>query len=58
MMDLRKPMTRVYKMLAVLAVPIHEDPAVQVRTTRQLTTMPTRKQVWAAVWQRMMIHNY
>ena len=51
-------MTRVYKSLAVLAAPIREDPAVQVGTTRQPTTMPTRKQVWAAVWQRMMIHNY
>ena len=42
------------KSLAVLAVLIHEDPAVQVGMMRQLATMPTRKQVW----EQMMIHNY
>ena len=34
------------KSLAVLVVPIHEDPAVQVGMMRQLATMPSRKQVW------------
>ena len=42
------------KSLAVLAVLIHEDPAVQVGMMRQLATMPSRKQVW----EQMMIHNY
>ena len=42
------------KSLVVLAVPIHENTAVQVGMMRQLATMPTRKQVW----EQMMIHNY
>ena len=42
------------KSLAVLAVPIHEDPVVQVGMMRQLATMPSKKQVW----EQMMIHKY
>ena len=41
------------KSLAVLAVTIHEDAAIQVGLMGQLATMPTRKQVW----EQMMMHN-